>query len=76
MFFNAIMYKSCGASDVEFVTSPAANLMHGIYGRHRLVFEIWQFVLVHVFGCSERGLSVNRICERLVLDSLLCGRFW
>ena len=29
--FNTIIYRSCGTSDVEFVTSPAANLVHGIY---------------------------------------------
>jgi len=30
VFINAIMYKSCGASDVEFFMSRAGDLVHGI----------------------------------------------
>jgi len=30
VFFNVIMYRLCGTSDVELVTSPAGDLVHGI----------------------------------------------
>ena len=50
VLFNAIMYKSRCASDVKFVASLAGDLEHvQVLRRHRLVFAIGQFVLVHVF---------------------------
>ena len=40
----AIMYKSCGASNVEFFTSLACDLIHNFLRSHRLVY----FALGHV----------------------------
>ena len=33
MFFNATMYKLCGASDKEFATFLTGDLVHGIFSK-------------------------------------------